>query len=59
MCHPRDRRKGDCKSIKVLAAWVAIRGGMETRYVATIIALMLGPVIVGAFALWCTLEWWS
>lgn len=28
---------------------------METRYVATIIALMLGPVIVGAFALWCAL----
>ena len=32
---------------------------METRDVATIIALMLGPVIVGAFALWCALEGWS
>ena len=31
---------------------------METRDVATIIALMLGPVIMAALVLWCALGGW-
>jgi hypothetical protein len=31
---------------------------METNDVATIIALMLGPVILATFVLWCALGGW-
>jgi hypothetical protein len=32
---------------------------MEGKDVLTIIALMLGPVIVAVFALWCALYGWA